>query len=148
MNGTTPQEEHIYRLQRAINDFKKYDAGRKNYIAEQDKRIEKLTARVAELEALTEQQHGQIDELIDSYEKANGFVGNEAGKAYVKELLDKISTLKTVVRLADRGIIGDKMSLIQELTALRKGAATMRTKISCLRKEVKMLRKMLRDDED
>lgn len=142
MNGLTPQEERIFGLERTIAAFKKYDAGRKNYIAEQNRVIEKLRQRVAALEKLTEQQHEQIDDLIDAYDKANGMIDNAANKAYVKELLDKITLYRESTSIPQQWLDDeDTSAMLKELTALRNGAVTMRTTIKRLKVENELLKK-------
>lgn len=144
MNGLTPQEERIFALERTIAAFKKYDIGRKNYIAEQNRIIEQLRQRIVDLEKLTEQQHEQIDDLIDAYDKANGMIDNAENKAYVKELLDKITLLRDTTTLPKRYLDDDgTMTMLKELTALRNGAVTMRTTIKRLKSENEILKKQL-----
>lgn len=131
-------------MERTIAAFKKYDIGRKNYIAEQNRIIEQLRQRIADLEKLTEQQHEQIDDLIDAYDKANGMIDNAANKAYVKELLDKIILLRDTTTLPKRYLDDDgAMAILKELTALRNGAVTMRTTIKRLKSENEILKKQL-----
>lgn len=144
MNGLSPQQERIFGLERTIAAFKKYDAGRKNYIAEQERVIAQLRQRVADLEKLTEQQHEQIDDLIDAYDKANGMIDNTESKAYVKELLNKMALLRDTTTLPKRYLDDDgAFTMLKELTALRKGAVTMRTTIKRLKAENELLKKQL-----
>lgn len=142
MNGLDPQKERIYNLERTIAAFKKYDIKRKNYIAEQNRVIENLRKRITDLEKLTEQQHEQIDVLIDSYDKANGMKDNSANKAYVKKLLDEISLLKGTALLPKR-ILEDEsqLNMLKELASLRHATLTMRTTIKRLNAENELLRK-------
>lgn len=148
MNGLTPQEERIFGLERTIAAFKKYDVGRKNYIAEQERVIAKLRQRVADLEKLTEQQHEQIDDLIDAYDKANGMIENAESKAYVKGLLDKITVLRDTTTLSKRYLDDDGvMTMLRELAALRKETLTMRTTIKRLKAENELLKKNNHDTD-
>lgn len=144
MNGLSPHEERIFGLERTIAAFKKYDAGRKNYIAEQERVIAQLRQRVADLEKLTEQQYEQIDDLIDSYDKANGMIDNAESKAYVKELLDKMALYRDSTTIPQRWLDDEgTTAMLKELTALRKGAVTMRTTIKRLKAENEQLKKLL-----
>lgn len=84
----------VLRLRYTIAKFKEYDAKRKRYVAHLERLVEKYRARIKELEKLTERQHNEIDELINSYETARPLISNPEQKAYVFELVEKIGKLR------------------------------------------------------
>ena len=77
------------RLRYLIDKYKKHDKKRNNYIAHLTRQNEQLLDKTKRLEALTERQHEEIDELMDAYNGAKPLIADKAHRAYVYELIKR-----------------------------------------------------------
>lgn len=75
-------DDEVYRLRYIIAKFKEYDAKRKLY-------VQQLRQRIRELENLTEQQHLDMDALIEAYNCARPLIANPKEKATIYELIKR-----------------------------------------------------------
>lgn len=132
------------RLEKAIRDFKAYDADRKKYVRKIEAENNELQDRNSRLMLEIQTLNQKIDALIDSYDNARPMKDNSGNKAYVKELLDKIA----LSPMSSQNLVGLDNALAREVLSLRKGMATLQTKNSELKKENRILKKTLGEDYD
>lgn len=93
------------RLRYLISKYKEHDKKRNRYVAHLMRQNEQLTDKVKRLEALTERQHEEIDELMDAYNGAKPLIADKAHRAYVYELIkrskESTKNKKAVERLTE-----------------------------------------------
>ena len=77
------------RLRYLIDKYKAHDKKRNGYIAHLIRQNEQLIEKIKRLEALTERQHEEIDELIDAYNGAKPLIADKTHRAYVYELIKR-----------------------------------------------------------
>lgn len=77
------------RLRYTISKYKEHDRKRNRYIAHLLRQNEQLIEKNKRLEALTERQHEEIDELMDAYNGAKPLIADKAHRAYVYELIKR-----------------------------------------------------------
>ena len=77
------------RLRYIISKYKEHDKKRNGYIAHLMRQNEQLIEKNKRLEALTERQHEEIDELMDAYDGAKPLIAYKAHRAYVYELIKR-----------------------------------------------------------
>ena len=90
------------RLRYLIDKYKKHDKKRNNYIAHLTRQNEQLLDKTKRLEALTERQHEEIDELIDAYNGAKPLIADKAHRAYVYELIKRSKESKKHKRAVEK----------------------------------------------
>lgn len=133
------KDARIAELERAISDFKAYDAERTIYL----RRVEKENAEVQErndrLTLDNENLSQKIDTLIDSYDKAGLMKDNSGNKAYVKELLDRIC----VRPMSTKSLEQMESALAREVVSLRKGMRTLQGHCTELSRENARMKRAL-----
>ncbi len=77
------------RLRYLISKYKEHDKKRNRYIAHIENLYEQQRAKSKRLEALTERQHEEIEELMNAYDGAKPLIADKNHRAYVYELLKR-----------------------------------------------------------
>ena len=90
------------RLRYLIDKYKNHDKKRNNYIAHLTRQNEQLLDKTKRLEALTERQHEEIDELMDAYNGAKPLIADTTHRAYVYELIKRSNESKKNKREVER----------------------------------------------
>lgn len=90
------------RLRYLIDKYKKHDKKRNGYIAHLTRQNEQLLDKIKRLEALTERQHEEIDELMDAYNGAKPLIADKAHRAYVYELIKRSNESKKNKRAVEK----------------------------------------------
>ena len=91
-----------FRLRYLIDKYKAHDKKRNGYIAHLMLQNEQLSDKIKRLEALTERQHEEIDELMDAYNGAKPLIADKAHRAYVYELIKRSNESKKNKREMER----------------------------------------------
>ena len=119
------------RLRYLIDKYKKHDKKRNNYIAHLTRQNEQLLDKTKRLEALTERQHEEIDELMDAYNGAKPLIADKAHRAYVYELIKRSNESKKHKRAVDK--------LTEENSHLSEENKELKEKIKALETIIKNL---------
>lgn len=82
------------RLRYLIDKYKEHDKKRNRYIAHLLRMNDQQAEKIKRLEALSERQHEEIDELMDAYDGAKPLIADKAHRAYVYELIKMANEAK------------------------------------------------------
>lgn len=82
------------RLRYLIDKYKEHDKKRNRYIAHLLRMNDQQAEKIKRLEALSERQHEEIDELMDAYDGAKPLIADKAHRAYVYELIKRANEAK------------------------------------------------------
>lgn len=94
-------QDEVCRLRYIIKKYKKHDKKRNRYMAHLQRMYDTQREKVKRLEALTERQHEEIDELMDAYNGAKPLIADRAHRAYVYELIKRSTESSKNKRTAD-----------------------------------------------
>lgn len=94
--------DELSRLRYTIAKYKEHDKKRNRYVAHLQRMYEQQREKVKRLEALTEHQHEEIDELMAAYDGAKPLISDKSHRAYVYELLKKAIESSNNKREAER----------------------------------------------
>lgn len=119
------------RLRYLIDKYKKHDKKRNNYIAHLTRQNEQLLDKTKRLEALTERQHEEIDELMDAYNGAKPLIADKAHRAYVYELIKRSNESKKNKRAVDK-LTAENSHLSEENKELKEKIKALETIIKNL----------------
>lgn len=119
------------RLRYLIDKYKKHDKKRNNYIAHLTRQNEQLLDKTERLEALTERQHEEIDELMDAYNGAKPLIADKAHRAYVYELIKRSNESKKNKRAVDK-LTAENSRLSEENKELKEKIKALETIIKNL----------------
>ncbi|TGY80984.1 hypothetical protein [Lepagella muris] len=119
------------RLRYLIDKYKKHDKKRNNYIAHLTRQNEQLLDKTKRLEALTERQHEEIDELIDAYNGAKPLIADKAHRAYVYELIKRSKESTKNKRAVDK-LTAENSHLSEENKELKEKIKALETIIKNL----------------
>lgn len=90
------------RLRYLIDKYKEHDKKRNRYIAHQLRMNDQQAEKIKRLEALSERQHEEIDELMDAYDGAKPLIADKAHRAYVYELIKRANEAKKNRRVVEK----------------------------------------------
>lgn len=90
------------RLRYLIDKYKEYDKKRNRYIAHLLRMNDQQAEKIKRLEALSERQHEEIDELMDAYDGAKPLIADKAHRAYVYELIKRANEAKKNRRVVEK----------------------------------------------
>lgn len=119
------------RLRYLIDKYKKHDKKRNNYIAHLTRQNEQLLDKTERLEALTERQHEEIDELMDAYNGAKPLIADKAHRAYVYELIKRSKESTKNKRAVDK-LTAENSHLSEENKELKEKIKALETIIKNL----------------
>lgn len=119
------------RLRYLIDKYKKHDKKRNNYIAHLTRQNEQLLDKTKRLEALTERQHEEIDELMDAYNGAKPLIADKAHRAYVYELIKRSKESTKNKRAVDK-LTAENSHLSEENKELKEKIKALETIIKNL----------------
>lgn len=119
------------RLRYLIDKYKKHDKKRNNYIAHLTRQNEQLLDKTKRLEALTERQHEEIDELMDAYNGAKPLIADKAHRAYVYELIKRSNESKKNKRAVEK-LTAENSRLSEENKELKEKIKALETIIKNL----------------
>ena len=114
------------RLRYLIDKYKKHDKKRNNYIAHLTRQNEQLLDKTKRLEALTERQHEEIDELMDAYNGAKPLIADKAHRAYVYELIKRSKESTKNKRAVDK-LTAENSHLSEENKELKEKIKALET---------------------
>lgn len=126
------------RLRYIIAKFKIYDNTRKQYLAYLERLNKQYEQKIESLEALTEHQHEEIDELMDAHNDAKPFIADQLHRAYVYELLKRATDAKRLKRKCDNIEEGNKTLHIKN-KRLKEHAQSLKEKVEALENAIKLL---------
>lgn len=125
-------QDELHKLRYTIKKFKAYDSERKKYIAGLLNEMERKDERIRQLEALTERQHADIDEMLDAYANAGPLIAEPKKKAFLYELVrrskESTSLRKRLAKITEQAewletersrLMGVERSLREQLSAMR-----------------------------
>lgn len=119
------------RLRYLIDKYKKHDKKRNNYIAHLTRQNEQLLDKTKRLEALTERQHEEIDELMDAYNGTKPLIADKAHRAYVYELIKRSKESTKNKRAVDK-LTAENSHLSEENKELKEKIKALETIIKNL----------------
>jgi len=119
------------RLRYLLDKYKKHDKKRNNYIAHLTRQNEQLLDKTKRLEALTERQHEEIDELMDAYNGAKPLIADKAHRAYVYELIKRSKESTKNKRAVDK-LTAENSHLSEENKELKEKIKALETIIKNL----------------
>lgn len=90
------------RLRYLIDKYKEHDKKRNRYIAHLFRMNDQQAEKIKRLEALSERQHEEIDELMDAYDGAKPLIADKAHRAYVYELIKRANEAKKNRRVVEK----------------------------------------------
>jgi hypothetical protein len=90
------------RLRYLIDKYKEHDKKRNRYIAHLLRMNDQQAEKIKRLEALSERQHEEIDELMDAYDGAKPLIADKAHRAYVYELIKRTNEAKKNRRVVEK----------------------------------------------
>lgn len=90
------------RLRYLIDKYKEHDKKRNRYIAHLLRMNDQQAEKIKRLEALSERQHEEIDELMDAYDGAKPLIADKAHRAYVYELIKRANEAKKNRRVVEK----------------------------------------------
>lgn len=90
------------RLRYLIDKHKEHDKKRNRYIAHLLRMNDQQAEKIKRLEALSERQHEEIDELMDAYDGAKPLIADKAHRAYVYELIKRANEAKKNRRVVEK----------------------------------------------
>lgn len=124
-------QDEEFRLRYLIDKYKKHDKKRNNYIAHLTRQNEQLLDKTKRLEALTERQHEEIDELMDAYNGAKPLIADKAHRAYVYELIKRSKESTKNKRAVDK-LTAENSHLSEENKELKEKIKALETIIKNL----------------
>lgn len=119
------------RLRYLIDKYKKHDKKRNRYIAHLLQMNDQQAEKIKRLEALSERQHEEIDELIDAYDGAKPLIADKAHRAYVYELLKRANEAKKNRRAVEK-LTTENAQLSEENKGLKDRVKALETIIKNL----------------
>jgi len=90
------------RLRYLIDKYKEHDKKRNRYIAHLLRMNDQQAEKIKRLEALSERQHEEIDELMDAYDGAKPLIADKAHRANVYELIKRANEAKKNRRVVEK----------------------------------------------
>ena len=90
------------RLRYLIDKYKEHDKKRNRYIAHLLRMNDQQAEKIKRLEALSERQHEEIDELMHAYDGAKPLIADKAHRAYVYELIKRANEAKKNRRVVEK----------------------------------------------
>ncbi len=128
------------RLRYLIKKYKEHDRKRNRYIAHVENLFEQQKEKSKRLQALTEREHEEMDELMDAYDGAKPLIADMKHRAYVFELLKRSNESSKNKRKADK--------LEEEANNLRQENKDLKERIEALETIIKNQHNgKLRDDK-
>lgn len=95
-------QDELCRLRYTIAKYKEHDKKRNRYIAHLLRMNDQQAEKIKRLEALSERQHEEIDELMDAYDGAKPLIADKAHRAYVYELIKRANEAKKNRRVVEK----------------------------------------------
>ena len=126
------------RLRYTIAKFKEYDKKRKRYIAHLERMLGRNKQKIESLEALTERQHEEIDELMDAYDGAKPLIADRSHRAYVYELIKRANEASKLRRKCDN-IEEENKTLHDKNERQKEHIQSLKEKVEALENVIKSL---------
>lgn len=126
------------RLRYTIAKYKEHDKKRNRYMAHLERQNDRYRQRIESLEALTERQHEEIDELMDAYDGAKPLIADRSHRAYVYELLKRATEGSKLKRKCEN-IEEENKTLHNKNKRLKEHNQSLKEKVEALENVIKSL---------
>lgn len=100
--------------------------------------LERNKQKIESLEALTERQHEEIDELMDAYDGAKPLIADRSHRAYVYELIKRANEASKLKRKCDN-IEEENKTLHDKNKRQKEHIQSLKEKVEALENVIKSL---------